>query len=242
MKKPQIALLFVFVTSLTSSSFAIEDSLLHSGAFKIDGSSLEHTERNPQFKKIDLDFVIETNSSWSKEAVFESHIERIEKSLNSCQLTTGVVQTIFISVNEKKFSDILKTKDVYTKSFAEVDFFPVNNRYKNPTIFLLQSRKTYSKKAFAMTKKTINNGARSRQDWANLTNTSFITDDLQSNRYHTNSKPNFSVVSHEIGHLLGELSHVYIIGNLMSSSDDKDSKDHSLNAEQCAAIRANLNI
>lgn len=243
MKKIKSIALLSILLNISLVEASVERAIGHSGVFTVNevASSLP-APNNSHFHKLNLSIVVEKGSEWENNSNIKSHLERTELSLNSCDISIGEVKTIIVQVDNQKFSKLIAAKEIYKNPVPEVTLFEKSNRFATPTMFLLKARQFYKGKAFAMTKGAIDRALRFKNDWRNLINTTFITDDKMSNRAHPNSTRTFSVVAHELGHIIGDLSHVYTNMNVMSGSDDRDSKSHHFNTDQCAAIRAHLKI
>ena len=128
-----------------------------------------------------------------------------------------------------------------TIPIIETKIFIRQNKFSYPILFLLSKRKGYDT-AKAYTHEFIKKTNRSNKGWANLTNTIWITDNFEDYKNTPNATESYSVISHELGHMLGELKHTYDeTPNLMNSSDHNNSKNFMLNSEQCKMIQENLN-
>lgn len=71
---------------------------------------------------------------------------------------------------------------------------------------------------------------------AKLLRTFWITHDYELRRA-PDVGPSFSVIAHELVHILGDLGHTPATPNLMTDDESRGAKTGDLNDEQCAAIR-----
>ena len=80
-----------------------------------------------------------------------------------------------------------------------------------------------------------------RQSHDNIARTSWITDNRAEINTDIGETQSYSVLAHEIGHIMGELNHVSSSGgNLMNLEDRSGSKSAYLSPEQCRQINKPL--
>ncbi len=214
--------------------------LSQSKYWEIQASEFKELESAREKKGIYITLTTEKDSLWDNKANIDSHIERLKKSLSLCGLHLKGYLKVIIKTNNG-FNSILKSRSTKTP-VVETQLFHKNQQFYYPTFFLLNERRQLST-AKAFTEDFIERMARINQNVSNLKDTLWITDDFQSYKDSPNALPSYSVIAHELVHVLGVSGHVHTKEpNLMNSSDLKDTKNYQLTNSQCKKIIKKLEL
>ena len=212
----------------------IVQTINKSAVFKVHTAQFLATKKATA-KGINLVLVVDRRERfWTMKSI-NTHKFNLLKTLSSCGINLNKLLLVRVRVDRLKYDTTIASRSA-SNPMIEVKFLDKATRFKNPTIFLLEERPNYNK-AFALTTSSIKRAAGFRMDWANLVNTAWITGNHSAYTSAPNATKTYSVVSHELAHIIGDLKHISSnTPNLMNNLDVKETKNHALTKQQCAAI------
>lgn len=230
-------LTFISLPLMAMDSETIEKEVLKiskSNYLEVESSEFKSLDAGEESKGLYITLAAEKDSLWDNEIRVQSHIQRLQKTLNICGLQLKGYLVVNIKTNND-FELLLKSRSTQTP-VIETKLFNESQQFNYPTVFLLSERKKYNT-AKAYTDDFIDRMARINKNVSNLANTMWVSDNFESYKNTPNALPSYSVVAHEVAHILGVYGHVQTKRpNIMNSIDIKGTKNDQLNKSQCEEI------
>lgn len=191
--------------------------------------SLE-TNASATFK---LALAAEQYSRWSDSATMLTTLEKVQKIIAACDIGISEVEYLVVTFSDDVLEPIRKPNPY--KGPGELAMAQMNNLPRiRPLGFLFKDSVPSTAKAYTRT--SIDRLSSGTIDPRALLNTFFITHDWVDNSRVPGGTPSFDTTAHELAHLLGNIGHIALAPNLMSSLDGVGTKSGDLSQEQCAAM------
>jgi hypothetical protein len=184
------------------------------------------------FKKLQLQLIVDEESDWAHVALLQKTLEKSSRILARCQV--GISHAL---VRKVRFSaevlQALNTQDPY-KGPSEVLLMGPDLEASRPVGFLMDLKRPSTASAFNRTSIRL---LSTTLPQVNVLAESFhMTSDYRTNQRFPGALVGYDTFTHELVHLLGDLGHVSVRRNLMSSLEGRGAKGPGLTPEQCAAI------
>lgn len=185
---------------------------------------------------VDFHINIEVGSRFESNYL-DSAIRKTQLSLNTCGISLKNIILDKIVFHEPEVSEIIKNESPY-KPPMFIRILDLKQKPKLPTAYLIKSRRNWLvAKAYIESSVAILNQS-SQFDWSPLENVIIMNDRPDKTPY---AQPSYSTLAHELVHVLGDVGHISSeTPNLMNNLDKPKTKNHSLNTQQCSAIKARL--
>lgn len=171
----------------------------------------ESKEAELPLKILPMTVLIESRSTWNKANVSRM-VRRANNLLAQCQISLVIELPweIFLGTLAMDYDSIAVANKIYSEA-------------KTPVLFLIEARQY--------------NGS---AGWAPGSNYLFISSYSLSDEYKKLRDPEYEILAHELGHMLGGLQHLAVEKNLMSGYVSLQSSN--LTAEQCLEIRKSKHL
>ena len=168
-------------------------------------------EAEPSWKTLPMNVVIESRSSWTTASVSRM-VRRANNLLAQCHISVAIKLPweMFLGTLAMDYESIEVANQFYNDS-------------KTPMLFLIETRQ-YSGSA----------------GWAPGSNYLFISSYSLSDEYKKLRNPEYEILAHELGHMLGGLKHLSDGQNLMAGYIANQTAQ--LTKEQCASMRSSIHL
>ncbi len=163
------------------------------------------------WKFLPMAMVIESNSSWTTEDT-SSMVERVNVILSQCQISLieSPQPVIYFGSLAMDYDSIGIANEFY-------------KQFKRPVLFLIEA--------------TQYNGS---AGWTPGSQYLFISSYSRSDDYKKIRNPDYEILAHELGHMLGGLKHLSDGQNLMAGYIANQTAQ--LTKEQCGSMRASVHL
>ena len=184
------------------------------------------------FRKLQLQLIVDEESDWAHVALLQKTLAKSSRILSRCRV--GISQAL---VRKVRFSaeviHALNNQDPY-KGPSEVLLMGTDLEATRPVGFLMDLKRPSTAAAFNRT--SIRRLSTTLSQVHVLAESFHITSDYRTNQRFPGALAGYDTFTHELAHLLGDLGHIPVRGNLMTSLDGRGAKGPGLTPEQCAAI------
>ena len=184
------------------------------------------------FKKLQLQLIVDEESDWAHVSRLQKTIEKSSQILARCQV--GISHALIRKVRfSAEVLHALNNQDPY-KGPSEVLLMGPDLEATRPVGFLMDLKRPSTASAFNRT--SIRRLSTTLPQVHVLAESFHMTSDYRTNQRFPGALPGYDTFTHELVHLLGDLGHVPVRGNLMSTLEGRGAKGPGLTREQCAAI------
>ena len=185
-------------------------------------------------RQMPLDLIVEEGSLWTP-ATLATQLSKSTTIFRQCGVVIGEVnvQTVRFAPETLR---ALNVEDPYKGPAELILMRGLKTPVERPLGFLFA--RSIPSTASAYNAESVRRLTYGTIDARPLVNTFHITEQSIANRVVPGAHASYNTFAHELAHLAGNLGHIEVYGNLMSSRDGRNSKTGALTAEQCAAIRA----
>lgn len=185
-------------------------------------------------RQLALDLLIEQGSKWNNPVALKTQLEKTSKILRQCGVVLGeiriqtVVWTPWVLDQIRNASPYKGPNNLILMRDLET---PVAR-----TLGFLYGLKSIASTASAYNRTSVARLSSATVDATPLVETFHITEHHMDYRTVPGANATYDTFAHELVHLMGDLGHVEVYGNLMSALDGRNSKTGSLTAEQCELV------
>jgi len=195
---------------------------------------IEAPAREAGIRQLPLDLLIEAGSKWNNPATLKAQLEKTSKILRQCGVVIGEVQiqsvtwapaTLQQIANASPYKgpkELVLMKDIQTPVLKTLGF--------------LYGLRSVPSTASAFNRTSVRRLSSATVDATPLCETFHITEHHMDYRAVPGANATYDTFAHELVHLMGDVGHIEVYGNLMSAMDGRNSKTGSLTAEQCELI------
>ena len=199
----------------------------------LDEAVLAAPAAEANISQLPLDLLVEEGSLWSLSAL-RLQLSKSSTILRQCGVVIGEVSVQTVRYAPETLR-ALNVEDPY-KGPAELYLMRgIPTPVARPMGFLFA--KSIPSTASAYNAESVRRLTFGTIDASPLLNTFHITEQSISNRVVPGAAASYNTFAHELVHLAGNLGHIDLYGNLMSSRDGRNSKTGQLTVEQCNAIK-----
>jgi hypothetical protein len=185
-------------------------------------------------RQLPLDLLIEQGSKWSNPATLKTQLDKTSKILRQCGVVLGevriqtVVWTPWVLDQIRNASPYKGPNNLILMRDLET---PVVR-----TLGFLYGLKSIASTASAYNRTSVARLSSATVDATPLVETFHITEHHLDYRTVPGANATYDTFAHELVHLMGDVGHIEVYGNLMSALDGRNSKTGSLTAEQCELV------
>lgn len=185
-------------------------------------------------RQLPLDLLIEAGSKWSDPAALKTQLEKTSRILRQCGVVIGEVQIQTVVWSPLALEQIANASPY--KGPKELILMRDIQTPVLKTLGFLYGLKSVPSTASAFNRTSIRRLSSATVDASPLCETFHITEHHMDYRRVPGANATYDTFAHELVHLMGDVGHIEVYGNLMSAMDGRNSKTGSLTAEQCALI------
>jgi hypothetical protein len=185
-------------------------------------------------QQISLQLVVDEGSEWARPGELEAQIKKASGIFKKCGVELGKADIKIVRYTPAALT-ALNNPNPY-KGPSELVLMNGDLSKVRPAVFLFGNQIASTAKAFNTTSiSRLSMG--SPVDVRPLLNTTLLSGHHRTNTPIPGAHDSYSTLAHELAHLFGDLDHVDLPGNLMSSRREPNSKTSGLTNEQCEKIR-----
>jgi hypothetical protein len=185
-------------------------------------------------RQLPIDLMIEQGSKWGQPAALKAQLEKTSKILRQCGVVLGevriqnvvwtpwVLNQIINASPYKGPKDLILMRDIQTPVLRTLGF--------------LYGLRSVPSTAAAYNRTSVGRLSSATVDAHPLVETFHITEHHMDYRAVPGANATYDTFAHELVHLMGDVGHIDVYGNLMSGLDGRNSKTGSLTAEQCELV------
>ena len=166
---------------------------------------------------IDLSVVVFKNAGWNNLQLVADHFQRVSDIYNKCQIKIGDISMVMVDAGTNVLSE------------GETEYLAKRTPayFGRPTLYFA-TKVSDKHDAYAWSGDVGCDGFPAR------CNTAWISSIVNANRYKSIRDPDYSVVAHELAHILGDYDHVEGKKNILGTFEFGDD---SITAEQCKKFK-----
>jgi len=197
-------------------------------------SVIEAPAQEMGIRQLPLDLMVEKGSRWANPATLKATLNKSSGILRRCGVVIGEVRTQLIEFNPELLQS-MRTHSPY-KGPKELNLIQdVIRPLERPLGFLYGSTSVDSV-ASAFNRTSVERLSYGTIDARPLVETFHITEQWLDWRRVPGAVASYDTFAHELVHLMGDVGHIPVFGNLMSEHDGRGSKTGALTADQCAKV------
>jgi hypothetical protein len=182
---------------------------------------------------VPLALVVEDGSGWDAPGLLEKDLGKASSVFAQCGVALGEAQVVTVRWSAEALRRLNDDDPYAGPSKMTVMAEPLIPK-RRPVGFLFG--KSIPSMAEAYNKSTVDTFKGAHPDAALLLDTFWMTVDMQTRKLPSET-PTYSLMAHELTHILGNLAHTTARPNLMNVDSTPGSSSGDLTPEQCAAIR-----
>lgn len=185
-------------------------------------------------QQIALQIVVDEASEWARPGEIEAQVKKASGIFRQCGVELGRAEIKVVKYSAAAVT-ALNNQNPY-RGPSELVLMGGDLTKVRPAVFLFGNQIASTAKAFTTT--SISRlGQGSPVDVKPLLNTTVLSGHHRTNDPIPGAHSSYSTFAHELAHLLGDIDHVDLPGNLMSSRREPGSKTSGLTQAQCEKIR-----
>jgi len=195
---------------------------------------IEAPAREAGIRQLPLDLLIESGSKWSNPTALKTQLDKTSKIIRQCGVVIGEVQVQTVTWSPLALQAIANASPY--KGPKELILMTDVQTPVLKTLGFLYGLRSVPSTASAFNRTSIRRLSSATVDASPLCETFHITEHHMDYRAVPGANATYDTFAHELVHLMGDVGHIEVYGNLMSAMDGRNSKTGSLTAEQCALI------
>lgn len=185
-------------------------------------------------QQIPLQIFVDEGSEWAKPGEVAAQIRKASGIFRQCNVELGKTEIKVVKYSAAAVT-ALNNQNPY-RGPSELVLMGGELTKVRPAVFLFGNQIASTAKAFSSTSiSRLSMG--SPVDVKPLLNTTLLSGHHRTNDPIPGAHSSYSTFAHELAHLLGDIDHVDLPGNLMSSRRAPGSKTSGLTPTQCEKIR-----
>lgn len=231
-------LALAFLTALTPAARAADTTTAAALISVLDTRTIPASAFSPATpaaaQVVPLAIVVENGSPWTAPGTLERALGKTSAIFARCGVTLGDAQVLTVKWTDEGLKRLNKN-DPYAgpAQIAVMDEPLLPTR--RPVGFLFD--KSIPPVAEAYNDSSVNRFKGQFPAASKLLGTFWITQDELTRPRRKDEGPTYSVVAHELTHILGDLGHTDDTPNLMTNDESPNAKSGDLTDAQCAAVR-----
>jgi hypothetical protein len=186
-------------------------------------------------KQFPLALVANKNSYWSDRDKTRVAVDKLQQIFMTCDVAFSEVDFWVVKFSDDVLEPIRKPNPY--KGPGEIAVAKLSNLPSVRPLGLLFATDIPST-AKAYNAESVRRLRTATIDPSALLNTFFMTHDWYDNRRVPGGTDSYDTMAHELAHILGNMGHIDVFANLMSTYDGEGSKTGDLTPEQCELIQS----
>ncbi len=190
--------------------------------------------REAGIRHLPLDLLIESGSKWSQATNLKTQLDKTSRILRQCGVVIGEVNIQTVVWNPKTLLE-MENASPYDGPNELILMRTVQTPVLK-TLGFLYGLNSVPSTASAYNRTSVRRLSSHTVDATPLCETFHITEHHMDYRRVPGANATYDTFAHELVHLMGDVGHIEVYGNLMSAMDGRNSKTGSLTTDQCALI------
>lgn len=185
-------------------------------------------------KQLPLALIASENSIWADPKKTQEGIAKLQRIFMTCDISFSEVELWVVRFSDEVLGPIRRPnpyKGPGELAVAQLENLPVTR----PLGVLFGTEIPSTAKAYNA--ESVRRLRTATIDPSALLNTFFMTHDWFDNRRVPGGSESYDTMAHELAHLLGNMGHIDVVPNLMTTHETPNSKSGDLTSEQCALMR-----
>lgn len=185
-------------------------------------------------KQLPLALIANENSIWADPVKTQVGIAKLQRIFKVCDISFSEVELWVVRFSDEVLEPIRRPNPY--KGPGELVAAKIENLPSiRPLGFLFANDIPSTAKAYNA--ESVRRLRTATIDPSALLNTFFMTHDWFDNRRVPGGSESYDTMAHELAHLLGNMGHVDVVPNLMTTYEAPNSKSGDLTPEQCELMR-----